>query len=98
MAAMSFDKSMTTGHGNFPPTVVNATQSKVFVTGIAALVTGDQITPHTRTSEPYDTHSGSVEGSTGKVFISGKKAIQIADSVTCGDTVSQGSSKVFING
>ncbi|CAH6634883.1 Phospholipase [Escherichia phage vB_Eco_TB34] len=56
MAGLSYDKAKTTGHGNYPPTVINATQSKVFVEGIPVLVEGDPITPHTKTTKPYDTH------------------------------------------
>lgn len=96
MAGMSFDKCITSGHGAFPPTVVNSTQSKVFVEGITALVEGDQITPHTRIVKPYDTHGGTVQPKTNKVFISGKKAVQISDKISCGDTVAQSSHKVYI--
>lgn len=96
MAGMSFDKVLTSGHDAYPPTVVNATQGKVFVQGIAALVEGDQITPHTKMTKPYDTHGGQAIATTSKVFIGGKKAIMMADPISCGDTVAQSSSKVFL--
>lgn len=96
MAGLSYDKARTTGHEQFPPTVINATQSKVFVEGIPVLVEGDSITPHTRTVKPYDTHGGTTIASTPKVFVTGKKAIQMADSISCGDTVAMASPKVFI--
>lgn len=96
MAGMSFDKALTAGHDAYPPTILNATQGKVFVEGIPALVEGDQITPHTKMTKPYDTHGGEVQGTTSKVFIGGKKAIMMADPVSCGDTVAQSSSKVFL--
>lgn len=96
MAGLSYNKARTTGHSNFPPTIINASQSKVFVDGIAVLVQGDKITPHTRTSEPHDTHDGEAIASTSKVFVVGKPAIQMGDRISCGDTVAQSSSKTFI--
>lgn len=96
MPGLSYNKARTTGHGNFPPTDINATQGKVFVEGIAVLVEGDPITPHTRTTKPYDTHGGTTVASTPKVYVTGKKAIQMADRISCGDTVAMASSKVFI--
>ncbi|ARW58131.1 hypothetical protein [Serratia phage X20] len=98
MAGLSFDKCVTAGHSAYPPTAVNASQSKVFTGGIPVLVDGDQITPHTKTVKPYDTHGGSVQPSTSKVYVTGKKAVQMADPISCGDTVAQSSSKVFLNG
>ncbi|BAQ23123.1 conserved hypothetical protein [Edwardsiella phage PEi26] len=97
MAGLSFDKCVTAGHSSYPPTQVNATQGKVFTGGITVLVDGDQITPHTKTSKPYDTHGGSIQPRTSKVYVTGKKAVQMADPISCGDTVAQSSSKVFIH-
>lgn len=96
MAGLSYDKAVTSGHSAYPPTQINATQSKTFVQGIAALVDGDPITPHTKTVKPYDTHGGVCNPTTSKVFIGGKKAVKMADPISCGDTVSQSSNKVFI--
>lgn len=97
MAGLSFNKCVTAGHSSYPPTEVNATQGKVFTGGIQVLVDGDQITPHTKRSKPYDTHGGSVQPRTSKVYVTGKKAVQMADPISCGDTVAQSSSKVFIH-
>ncbi|WJZ28049.1 PAAR motif of membrane proteins [Serratia phage 92A1] len=96
MSGLSFDKALTAGHDAYPPTQVNSTQAKTFVQGIPALVEGDPITPHTKMTKPYDTHGGEAIASTSKVFIGGKKAIMMADPISCGDTVAQSSSKVFI--
>lgn len=96
MAGLSFNKALTSGHDSFPPTDVNATQSKVFVQGKAVLVEGDQITPHTRIVEPHDTHSGVIQPRTNKVYVTGKKAGQIGDPTSDGDTIAQSSEKVFI--
>lgn len=96
MAGLSFDKCVTAGHASWPPTIINASQSKVFTGGIPVLVEGDQIVPHTEMVEPYETHGGSVQPRTSKVYVTGKKAAQMADPISCGDTVSQSSGKVFI--
>jgi uncharacterized Zn-binding protein involved in type VI secretion len=96
MAGLSYDKCVTAGHDAYPPTEVNATQSKVFTGGIAVLVEGDPITPHTKTVKPYDTHGGVTVPRTSKVYVTGKKAVQMADPISCGDTVAQSSNKVFI--
>lgn len=96
MAGLSYDKCVTAGHSAYPPTQINATQSKVFVGGIPALVDGDPITPHTKIVKPYDTHGGNAQPRGNKVFIGGKKAVQMADPISCGDTVAESSSKTFI--
>lgn len=96
MSGLSYDKCVTTGHEAWPPTVINASQSKVFTGGIPVLVAGDQIAPHTEIKKPYETHGGVTEPRTSKVYVTGKKAVQMADPISCGDTVSQASSKVFI--
>ena len=96
MAGLSYDKARTTGHSTYPPTIINATQSKVFVEGIPVLVEGDPIVPHRNTVEPHDTHGGECVAGTSKVFVTGKKAVQMGDRISCGDTVAFSSSKVFI--
>lgn len=96
MPAVSFDKAITSGHaGPFPPTVVNATASTVFINGKPILREGDPITPHTRLVKPYDTHGGSVSVGSGTVFAEGKPVARIGDPIGCGDTIAQGSSNVF---
>ena len=97
MAGLAYNHCITTGHDAYPPTDVNATQSKVFTGGIAVVRDGDPITPHTKTTKPHDTHGGVVEARTSKVFVNGKKAAQIADPISCGDTIAQSSHKVFIH-
>lgn len=97
MAGLSFDKCLTAGHQAWPPTSINASQGKVFTGGIRVLVAGDAIVPHTETKKPYETHGGVTQPRTNKVYVTGKKAVQMADPISCGDTVSQSSSKVFIH-
>lgn len=89
----------TCGHNLFPPQQIPApSQSKVFVEGKPACITGDKTVGHTevKPNPAYDPPSP-VNGSTSKVFVTGVKAIQIGDKINCGDSVASGSSKVFIN-
>ena len=55
MAGLSFNQCVTAGHEAWPPTVINATQGKVFTGGIPVLVAGDPITEHTEIKKPYET-------------------------------------------
>lgn len=98
MAGLSFNNAITSGHEAWPPTNVIASQSKVFVDGIPVLREQDEIIPHTEIKKPYETHGGKVIARTSKVFVQGKKAAQMADSISCGDTIAQSSSKTFVLG
>lgn len=97
MPGLSFDKCITSGHRAWPPTDINATQSKVFTGGKPVIVDGDKITPHTETKDPHERHDGVIQPRTSKVFVGGKKAGGIGDPISCGDTMAQSSSKVFIH-
>lgn len=90
MAAIAFHQSMTTGHGPYPPTQVNASQSKVFAESKAVVINNDLANNHGHTPV------GMVIASSSTVFIGGIPAAQVGDSLTDGDTIAQGSSKVFI--
>lgn len=96
MAGLARHGSVTTGHETYPPTTLIATQTKVIIEGIPACVEGDTIVVHTNTVPPYDRHSGAVIANTSKVYITGIKAAQIGDSISCGDMIAQASSKVII--
>lgn len=96
MAGLTYNNALTSGHSAYPPTKLISTQSKVFVDGIPVVVEGDKIVPHTKTVDPHDTHDGVIQPRTNKVFVDGKKAGQMADPISCGDTVSQSSNKTFI--
>lgn len=91
MPAVSFNGAMTTGHGPYPPTPIQSTQTKMFVNGLAVLVNGDVANPHG--------HPGIAQciATTTKLFIQGKAVVRIGDSLTDGDTVAQGSPKLFSN-
>lgn len=89
MAAVTYNGAMTTGHGKAKPTQLVATQTKMFVDGLAVVVAGDPIIPHRG-------HEGVTIPSQTKLFIQGKPAIMIGDSISCGDMVAMGSPKLFV--
>lgn len=97
MSGIAKNGAKTSGHEQFPPTTVQASSTKVFVEGSTVCLNGDPIVPHTRQVDPYDTHGGNVEATTSKVYVEGKPVARIGDPISCGDTIAQGSSKVFGN-
>lgn len=90
MPAIALNQALTTGHGKYKPTNINATQTKMFVGGINVLVAGDLANYHGHTPV------GQCVASQSKFFVNGIPAIMIGDSLTDGDHVAQGSSKFFI--
>lgn len=94
MAGLAFDGSITTGHSSAPPTRLISTQDIVYVEGKAVLVEGDEIVKHSYTDDPP--HGGVVISSNAVVHIGGKRVAQIGDRISCGDTISEGSSIVVV--
>lgn len=90
MAGIAFENSITTGHSTAPPTSLVGSQDLVTLEGRRVLVEGDRIVPHSYEDDPP--HTGVVICSNTVVYIMGKKVAQIGDRITCGDTVSEGSS------
>lgn len=90
MPAIAYNGVMTTGHGKYKPTKINASQSKVFVSGQPILIVGDLADNHGH--DPV----GMCVASQSKIFINGVAAMQIGDSLSDGDRIAQGSPKVFI--
>lgn len=85
MLGIVYDGCRTKGHDKYPPTVVNATQTKVKVQGKGVVCNGDPITPHP--------HGGQVIAS-GKIKINGRAVALMNDPISCGDTIAQSNSKV----
>lgn len=90
MAGIALDRALTTGHSSAPPTVVLATQDHVIIEGRRAVVEGDRIIEHNYHDKPP--HGGTVICHNNNIFIMGKKVAQVGDKITCGDTISEGSS------
>jgi uncharacterized Zn-binding protein involved in type VI secretion len=82
-----------TGHGNFPGRYSSGGSSKTFVGGIPAHRVGDGWPAH------YDGYgnghySTTVTGSS-KVFVGGQALARIGDDISCGGSITTGSSKTF---
>lgn len=85
-----------TGHDACAPTVLVSASPNVYINGRAAGRVGDSYAAHGCINHP--THSGVIASGSASVFINGKAAGRIGDPVSCGGTVAEGSSNVFIGG
>ena len=83
---------MSTGHSCFPPRVNTSARSTVTADGIPVHCKGDSWATHTCGKS---THAGVLSGGSGSVSAEGKAIGRVGDSISCGDTVSTGSSTVF---
>lgn len=87
---------LNTGHDACAPVALAAGSPNVFINGRAAGRVGDSYAPHGCVNHP--THSGVIASGSSSVYINGKAAGRIGDPVSCGGTVAEGSSNVFIGG
>lgn len=86
------DKS--TGHDNCPPVEAGEGSSNVFVNGKPVVLVGDKYAPHG--CEKHAEHQGYLAEGSPSVFINGKPVGRVGDAISCGGTVAEGSSNVFI--
>ena len=97
MAAAARLGDLSTGHGCFPPTACSgSTASKTYINGIPAQVQGSSYVVHVCGKSVHPVRLAS--SGSGTVMIEGKAAIRIGDSISCGDTVGQGSPNTIIGG
>ncbi len=87
---------LDTGHDACPPTALVSASSNVFINGRGAGRVGDSYAAHGCINHP--SHSGVIASGSSSVFINGKAAGRIGDAVSCGGSVAEGSSNVFIGG
>lgn len=85
-----------TGHDLCPPVALASGSSNVFINGRAAVRVGDSYSSHS--CDVHLPHVGAISSGSSSVFINGLAAGRIGDSVSCGGSVAQGSSDVFIGG
>jgi len=78
---MSRIGDITTGHGCWPPSVGITASPNVIVDGLNAHIVGDQFTPHTCGN---DVHNDTAAVGSTKVFINGKPAMRLGDSLQPG--------------
>ena len=88
---------LATGHGCDATAVAGATQSQVYINGLAVVRRGDPVSPHTR---PYGfwcvPHTSFVNQGSPDVYLNGIKVARIGDSADEGVMV-RGSTNVFLN-
>lgn len=87
---------LDTGHDACPPTALNSASTNVFINGKGAGRVGDSYVAHGCVNHP--SHSGVIASGSSSVFINGRAAGRIGDAVSCGGSVAEGSSNVFIGG
>lgn len=87
---------MNSGHDNCPPTTLNTASENVFINGKGAGRVGDTYASHS--CPVHGSHVGSISSGSSTVYINKKAAGRTGDAVSCGGTVVQGSSNVFIGG
>lgn len=88
----------TTGHGCWPPSIVNGTAMSVLINGMPAVKAGDAMIPHTCVNYPYPTHGSSLSKGSGTVKVEGADLGRIGDPVGCGGALAKGSPNVFAGG
>lgn len=94
MPAVTRLGDLTTGHPNgFPPRPSTSASHNVFASGKQVVRANDSYAPHSNGSS---SHSGTAVAGQSKKFVNGRPVIRVGDPVSCGDTVAQGSSKVFV--
>lgn len=89
---------MSSGHPHcYPATPAVEGSPNVFVNNRAAVRLGDAWATH-GACDQHTPHSGVSSSGSSSVFINGKAACRIGDSISCGDTMAEGSPNVFIGG
>lgn len=96
MSAATRLGDMDTGHDSCPPTALVTASGNVIINGKGAGRVGDTYAPHG--CVVHSSHAGSIASGSATVFINGKAAARIGDPVSCGGSVRDGSSNVFIGG
>jgi len=81
-------------HDGAPPTPGSEASPDVVIDGIPAMRKGDSFESHACPDESVHTRYLAV--GSGSVFINGKPAGRAGDAVSCGGTVTAGSTTVFI--
>ena len=83
------------GHGCWPARPNDEVSDNVFVNGKGVHRVGDHWETHCCGDECHD---GVASSGSPNVFVNGKAVCRVGDSVSCGDTMCEGSHNVFVNG
>ena len=89
---------MSTGHPHcYPATPAVGGSSNVLINGKGAVRVGDAWQTHGACPD-HSPHSGTSSSGSSSVFCNGKALCRIGDSISCGDTMAEGSPNVFAGG
>lgn len=94
MAAAARLGDFCTGHGCWPPRTGISASNNVFINGIRAHRLNDAWNVHCCPSDGC--HAGAVASGSASVFINGRPAARIGDSISCGSLIAMGSPNVDI--
>lgn len=83
------------GHSCFPPTKAIASSGNVTAGGLKIFRQGDALAPHKCGKSAHGRKAASGSGS---VFVNGKAAMRIGDSIDCGGAMGQGCGTVVAGG
>lgn len=86
------DKS--TGHDNCQPVSAVEGSSNVFANGKPVVLLGDKFAPHG--CDKHATHQGYLAEGSPSTLMNGKPVGRVGDAISCGGTVAEGSSNIFI--
>jgi uncharacterized Zn-binding protein involved in type VI secretion len=96
MPPVSTIGGVCSGHDCYPPRATLAGgASTVFINGQPAALAGATLGPH---ACGLSVHVGAVAGGSSTVFVESRALARIADPVTCGSVLAQGSPNVFAGG
>jgi len=93
MAEAGLDTKLCSGHGGWPPRANTSRSDNVIINGFKALRKDDTFASH---CNGPSCHTGVVIGGSNTVYINNKKAARNGDAISCGSTVANGSTNVFI--
>lgn len=85
-----------TGHDACPPVALASASGDVFINERGAGRLNDTYASHS--CKIHSPHVGHVSNGSTTVFINGRPAARIGDSISCGGSVAEGSPDVFIGG
>ena len=94
MPSVTRKGDLSSGHDNHPPTSLNTGSASVFINSLPCGRKGDSYLSHT---DGVDTHVGSISSGSSTVFVNKLPIARVGDSISCSDTVAQGSPNVNAN-
>lgn len=98
MPAVVRKGDMSAGHPHcYPPTPATGGSPNVLCNGIPVVRLGDSWATHGACPD-HSPHGGTSSSGSSTVFCNGKPVCRVGDSISCGDTMAEGSGNVFAGG